>query len=65
MEEKVYIAVYNGECAIANSVEKAKEDLEENCTHNPEFKEIEFYVAKRLKVKQTIIIEDEDKESSV
>ncbi len=57
MEEKVYIAVYNGECAVANSVEKAKEELEENCTHTPEFKDIEFYEATLLKVKQTIIIE--------
>ena len=58
MEEMIYIAVYNGECTIANSVEKAKIDLEENCTHLPEFKEIEFYEAKLLKVRQTLLIEE-------
>ena len=64
MKEKTYIAVYNGECATGSSPDEAKRKLEENCTHNPEFIDIEFYEAKLLKAKQIIIIENEEKESS-
>lgn len=60
MEEKTYIAIYNGECATGSSLDEAKKKLEENCTHNPEFKDIEFYEAKLLKTKQIIIIIDSD-----
>ena len=59
MEEKVYIAVYNGECATGASPEEAKKKLEESCTHVPEFIDIDFYEAKLLKVKQIIVIENE------
>lgn len=59
MEEKVYIAVYNGECATSSSVEEANKKLEADCTHSPEFIDIDFYEAKLLKVKQIIVIENE------
>jgi hypothetical protein len=62
-EEKVYIAVYNGECSIGKSIEEANKKLEEDCTHAPEFIDIDFYEAKLLKVKQIIIIENEENKS--
>jgi hypothetical protein len=64
-EEKVYIAIYNGECGIGESIEEAKKKLEEDCTHTPEFIDIDFYEAKLLKVKQIIIIENEENKNSL
>lgn len=64
-DKKTFIAVYAGECSIKDSVEEAMIDLVENCTHEPDFKDINFYEAKLLKVKQIIIIENEKESATI
>lgn len=54
---EVYIAVYNGECSISESIDDALKDLIDNCTHTVVFEDVAFYKATPLKVHQAIIID--------
>jgi hypothetical protein len=55
--KEVYIAVYNGECSISESIDDALKDLIDNCTHTVVFEDVAFYKATPLKVHQAIIID--------
>ena len=56
-----YIAIYDSTCGIGESPDAAFSDLKENSTRDPEIEEVLFYTAKEIKVKQTIIIVDDEK----
>lgn len=58
MSKEVYIAMYNNECEVRNTLEEAYKALCENSTHEPDFEETQFFKAAEIKVEQILRIKE-------